>query len=128
MALQPDLLAVGGSLHDARQLGVALGALDLAVAAGVQLDHRRAQRHRHVELARVGLDEQRDADAGIAEPRHHGLEVIVLADRVEPALGRPLLALLGHDAGRVGFVPERDRHHLLGRRHLEVERDLNRVF
>ena len=46
----------------------------------------------------------------------------MLARRVEPALGRPLLALLGHDAGGVRAVAERDIDHLLGRRHLEIER------
>jgi hypothetical protein len=43
----------------------------------------------------VGLDEQRDADAGIAQPGDHRLQVVVLAGGVEPALGGPLLALLG---------------------------------
>ena len=50
-------------------------------------------------------------------------QVIVLAGGVEAALGGALLALLGDDAGGVGAVAERDLEHLLGRRHLEVERD-----
>jgi len=54
----------------------------------------------------------------------HRLQVVVLAGRVEPALGRPFLALLGHDAGGMGAVAQRDADHLLGRGHLEVERHL----
>ena len=50
-------------------------------------------------------------------------EMVVLAGGVEAALGGPLLALFGDDAGGVRAVGERDRQHLLGRRHLQVERD-----
>ena len=46
----------------------------------------------------------------------------MLPGRVEPALGRHLLAPLGDDTGRVRAVPQRDRDHLLGRGHLEIER------
>ena len=60
---------------------------------------------------------------GVAEPRDERREVIVLAGGVEPALGGPLLALLGDDAGGVRAVAKRDLEHLLGRRHFEVERD-----
>ena len=90
----------------------------------MQFDDRRAQRDRRLELARIGLDEQRDADAGVAQAGDHRLQVIVLAGGVEAALGRPLLALLGHDAGGMRPVAQRDGDHLLGRRHLEVERHL----
>ena len=47
------------------------------------------------------------------QARDHRLQVIVLAGGVEPALGRPLLALLGHDAGGVRAVAQRDADHLL---------------
>jgi hypothetical protein len=49
--------------------------------------------------------------------------VIVLSGRVEPALGGPLLALLGNDAGGVGAVAKRYLQHFLGRRHFEVQGD-----
>ena len=52
-------------------------------------------------------------------------EVIVLAGGVEPALGGALLALLGDDAGGVRAMGERDREHLLGRRHFEVQRQVD---
>ena len=44
---------------------------------------------------------------------------------VEPALGGPLGPPLGHDTGRVRAVAERDPQHLVGRRHLQIERQLD---
>jgi hypothetical protein len=49
--------------------------------------------------------------------------VIVLAGRVEPTLGGPLLALFGDDARGMRAMAERDGQHLLRRRHFQVERD-----
>ena len=49
----------------------------------------------------------------------------MLAGGVEPAFGRALLALLGNDAGGVRPVRERDLEHLLGRRHLQVQRQVD---
>jgi hypothetical protein len=51
--------------------------------------------------------------------------VIVPARRVEPALGGELGALLRHDAGGMRLVAERDLQHLVGRRHLQVERQVD---
>ncbi len=117
MAFEAELGAQGRRLGDPLQLGLLGLPLDLAVAAGVQFDDRRTQRDRGLQLAGVGLDEQRDADAGIAQARDQGLQVVVLTGGVEPALGGPLLALLRHDAGGVRPVAQRDADHLLGRRH-----------
>ena len=124
VALEAELGAQHRALLQLREFGLLRGALQLAVAAGVQLDHRRPKRHRRFELARIGLDEKRDADAGVAQPRDHRLQVIVLARGVETALGRPLLALLRHDAGRMRLVLQRDADHLGRGGHLEIERDL----
>ncbi len=88
----------------------------------MQLDHRRADGVRGLELHGLRLDEQRDADAGGAEIPNVAREVIVAARDVEAALGGALGPLLRHDAGGVGPVLERDRQHLVGRRHLEIER------
>src|SRR3981081_4374343 len=41
---------------------------------------------------------------------------------VEAAFGGALLASLRHQAGGVRAEPQRDRRHLVGRRHLEIER------
>ena len=51
--------------------------------------------------------------------------MIVLAGCVEPTFGRALLAPLGDDAGGVGPVAKSDLEHLLGRCHLEVQRQVD---
>ena len=63
--------------------------------------------------------------SGGAEPVDEIGEVIVLAGGVEAALGGALLAPLGDDAGGVRLVAKRDLQHLLGRRHLEVQRQVD---
>ena len=94
----------------------------VAPGAGVQLDHRRPQRRGRLERFRRGLDEQRNADARAAEFGDEGLQIIVAADDVEAALGGALGALLRHQAAGVRAGLQRDVEHLLGRRHLEIER------
>ena len=103
----------------------ALFAVDMGVAAGVEFDDRRAEADGGFDLRRIGLDEQADPDVGAAQFVDEISEVIVLPGGVEAALGRALLALFGDDAGGVGPVGERDREHLLGRRHLEVQRQVD---
>ena len=46
----------------------------------------------------------------------------MLAGNIETAFGRALLAALGHETGRMRPGPHREGDHLLGRRHLEIER------
>src|SRR5262245_20082189 len=94
----------------------------IAPGAGVDLDDRRPDRDRRLDLPRLGGDEQRHADAGVLEPRDHGDERVVLTGDVEAAFGRALLAPLGHETGGVRFRLHRDGNHFLGRGHLEIER------
>ncbi len=49
----------------------------------------------------------------------------MLPRRVEPAFGGAFLALLGDDAGGVRAVLESDCEHFLGRRHFEVQREVD---
>ena len=51
--------------------------------------------------------------------------MIVLAGGVEPALGGALLALFGDDAGGVRRWRSAIAEHLLGRRHFEVQRQVD---
>ena len=46
----------------------------------------------------------------------------MLADHVEAAFGRQFLAALRHQAHRVRLGRKRDAQHLVGRRHLEIQR------
>ena len=115
-----------GAGDDALPFGFRLRrvAIDHGIApgAGVNFDHRRAQLGRHFDLPRVGGDEQRHPDAGIVQSRDERRQRVVLADHVEAALGGEFLAPLGHQAHRMRLGRKRDPQHLLGRRHLEIQR------
>ena len=44
---------------------------------------------------------------------------------IQPAFGGPFGTSLGNDAGRVRAMTQRDTEHFVGRRHLQVERQLD---
>ena len=94
----------------------------VAPGAGVNFDHGRAQTCRGLDLPGIGVDKQRNANAGVAEPRHRGGKHIVLAGGIEAALGGHFGAPLGNQTRRVRLGANRNRHHLVRGRHLEVER------
>ena len=94
----------------------------VAPSAGVDLDHRGADRDRRLDLPRLGGDEQRDADACRPQSGHDRGERVVLAGHIEAAFGRAFFAPLGHETGRVRTSVDGDAHHLLGCRHFEIER------
>ena len=104
MRLDAVLHGERGAVGDALQLGRALLAFEMGVAAGVELDDRRAEADRGFDLRLRRLDEQADPDVRRAELVDIISQVIVLAGGVEAALGRPLLALFGNDAGGVRAV------------------------
>ena len=81
-----------------------------------------ADARRGLDLAKLGRDEQRDLNAGIAELGDEGREQVVLAGDVEAAFGGAFGALLRHETGGVRLGLERDRQHLGRRRHLQIER------
>src|SRR4051812_8365279 len=56
------LYAERGAVGDALQLYRALLAVDMGVAAGVELDDRRSEAHRGGDLLFSRFDEQADAD------------------------------------------------------------------
>ena len=94
----------------------------MAPGARVQLHHRRADRRGGVDRLGARLDEQRHANAGAVQFVDEGHEMIMAADDVEPAFGGALGALLRHEADGVRLRLQRDVEHLLGRRHLEIQR------
>jgi hypothetical protein len=51
----------------------------------------------------------------------------MLTGSVDPAFSGALFALFRNDASGVRFEPERNRKHLIGRRHLEIERNAERM-
>ncbi len=88
----------------------------------MQLHHLRAGRGGGGDLGRVGLDEQGDADPGLAERACGVGDAVMAAQHIEAALGGQLLAPLRHQAGGVGPVIQGDGQHLLGDRHFQVQR------
>ena len=109
--------AIGNPL----ELDRSLLAVDMGVATGMEFDDGGAKADGSLDLRFRRLDEQADADVRLAEPVYVRTQVFELPCHVEPALGRALLPFLRDDAGRMGLMPERDRKHLLGRRHFQVQ-------
>ena len=63
MGLDPVFDRERCAIGDFPQLGCPLVALDMRIAAGVELDHRRTEPARGVDLALGWLDEQAYADS-----------------------------------------------------------------
>ena len=88
----------------------------------MDFDDRRPKPRRRFDLLRIGGDEQRDADTGLIQLRHHRCQQIVLPDGVEAALGREFPAPLGNETGRMWTRFDGDGHQFRCRRHFEIER------
>ena len=123
MHFDPVLHGQRGRIGKPADFGDLRVACQIGIAPGVQFDHGRAEPDCRVDLARIGFDEQRHADVRGAQFGHQRGQLIIVSCCVEPAFGRALLALFGDDARGVRAVAQRDRQHLGGRRHFEIERD-----
>jgi hypothetical protein len=123
--LDPVLHGERGRVGNALQLTRKLFAVEMSIAPRVKFDDGRTEADGRRDLFLGRLDEQADADLRRAELVDIIGQVIVLARRIEPSLGRSLLATLGDDAGGMGPMPQRDLEHLLGRRPLEVQRKID---
>src|SRR5439155_26379157 len=62
-------------------------------------------------------------DAGRPEPLDRAAHALGVPRDIETTLGGELLAPLGHEAGVLGANAEREGHHRVGHRHLEVQLD-----
>ena len=97
----------------------------MGVAASVKLDDRSAEAQRSFDLPLGWLDEQADPNTSASELIDEISKMIVLAGSIETTFGRPLLSPLGNDASSMGPMAQRDLQHLLGRRHLQIERQVD---
>ena len=91
------------------------------VFSGVQLDDGCFQQPRGFYLPFVRIDEQRHADAGVAEARYDGFEALPLARGIQPTFGRNLLPAFRNEAH--GMRPNRqgNRHHVVCGSHFEID-------
>ena len=87
----------------------------------MDLDDGRGDRDGGRDLRGIGGDEQRHADARAAQLRDRRRKLHALAGDVEPAFGGALLAAFRHQAGGMRPRLDRDRDHLVGCGHFEVE-------
>jgi hypothetical protein len=88
----------------------------------MQLDGGYPQRDGALDLPPVGVNEEREANAGVAERSNRRFEALGVGEEVEPALGGDFLALLWDNRDLVRAQSERDRRHLRGGGHFEVQR------
>ena len=104
-------------------LGLFLVAIGdgIAPGAGVDLDHRRTQPRRHLDLLFIGRDEERHPDAGIVQLADEGGQRIVLTDHIQPTLGGQFLTPFRHQADRMWLGQKRKAEHVRGRSHLEIQ-------
>ena len=117
-----------GHVGDLLQLDRDLLALGMRVFAGVELDHRRAEPQRGFELALVGGDEQADADAGVEQARDDRRRWLCCPAASSPPSVVRSSRFSGTMQAACGLVAQRDLDHLVGRRHLEVERQVGRLL
>jgi 16S rRNA (guanine966-N2)-methyltransferase len=87
----------------------------------VQLDELGPHAGGGHQLALVGIDEQADLGPAPGQPRHDALQAPAFADDVEAALGRHLLAVLGHQAHGRRPQAQRDLDHLALQAQLQVQ-------
>ena len=88
----------------------------------MQLDGIGADLAGGFDLLKLGVDEQRDLDAGAPELGDERGQRGDLARDIEAAFGGDLLPPLRHQARRMRARIKRDRQHLGRHRHFEIER------
>src|SRR5262252_4804519 len=94
MHFQPSAVCESGTANDAIELGRRrLPARDrIAPGSGMDLDDRRADLDRGLDLRRLGGDEQRNPYAGIGQFSDYATQRVLVCGSVETSFGRSLLA------------------------------------
>src|SRR5262245_4613835 len=126
MDLEPEAPSQLGAMANALPFGLrrrhpVLGN-GIAPRTGVNLDHRRTDGNRGLNLPWLSGDEQRHADTGAAQSGHDGGDGVLLTGYIEAALGRAFFPTFRHETGGVRAGVDRDPNHLFGRRHFQIER------
>src|SRR5690606_33876148 len=124
VAFKAQFLGKHRRLLDPLQLTGARRRIErIAIGAGMDLDDIGADLLRSLKLARLGLDEQRNADAGALQALDIVTQAVMTARDIEAAFCRPLRPLFRDEATRIGFMRERDGQHLLGCGDFQIERN-----
>lgn len=88
----------------------------------MELDGIGPNRSRGFDLRKLGVDEERDLDAGAPQRGDEGRERRDLARDIETAFGREFLPPLWHEAAGMGTRGKRYCQHLWRYRYFEIER------
>jgi hypothetical protein len=124
MAFKTQIMGMLGGAPQAVELILAGVVRGVAIGAGMEFDHRRSERVSGFQLKWLGLDEHGDANSRRAQFIDKTAKVVASANHVEATLGGSFDAAFGHDAGSVRAVPESNCQHLVGRSHLQIERQV----
>ncbi len=92
----------------------------------MKLDDRGADLDRRVDRLARWFNEKRHPDPGARQFRRERPQKIVTANHVKAAFGGAFSPLLRHEAGRMRLGLQGDVEHLIGRRHLEIKRPVDR--
>jgi hypothetical protein len=125
--LDPVLGRKRSAVTDPLQLRRTLLAFRMGITPSMKLDDGSAKAQRSFDLAFRWLDEQADANACASELIDEISEMVVLPCGVQSAFSRTLLTPLRHDTRGVRPMPQRNLEHFLGRRHLQVQRQVDLI-
>ena len=92
-----------------------------AILAGMQLHNWGGDTNGSIDLAWIGIDKKRNANAAIRQAPHDRAEGSVTAGGIEAALRCDFLPAFRNDAARVRGGLDGDGRHLLRGRHLKIE-------
>jgi hypothetical protein len=124
MTFDPQGLGIFGSARYPPELTIPFRALGLAISTGMKFDDGSTKGLRCFKLAHIGFNKQGYANFSCIQFCNERCEMIMRTRGIQSALGRPLLAFFRHDAGSMRRMTQRYRKHLIGRRHLQVQRQV----
>ena len=83
--------------------GGLLGRLSIRISAGVQFNHGSAHVAGGTDLRRVGINEQRNTNAGGLQLLHSSLDLVQMTDHIQTTFGSQFSTVFGNQADIVRF-------------------------
>ena len=122
---QTQRMGEGGHVAQTFEFCVALikpfFGMGVAIGTCVKFDHLSANPIGRFDLALVGGDEDRHTASGVGKRSDEMSQTVFVFGHFQATFGCAFFAFLGHDANRMGAVPQRNRLHFFGRRHFEIQ-------